>query len=47
MQDDNTPAIVASDEGHTEYLALLLANKANVNSMDKVQQFKLFNCYIL
>jgi ankyrin repeat protein len=41
MQDGNTPAIVASINGHTETLALLLANKADVNSADKVQKFKL------
>ena len=44
MQDGNTPAIEASLNGHTETLALLLANKADVNSANKVQQFKLFSC---
>jgi ankyrin repeat protein len=44
MQDGNTPAILASERGHTETLALLLANKADVNSVAKVQQFKLFTC---
>jgi ankyrin repeat protein len=39
-----TPAIAASHNGHTETLALLLANKADVNLADKVQQFKLFSC---
>ena len=38
MQDGDTPAIFASQEGHTETLALLLANNADVNSADKVQQ---------
>ena len=44
MQDGTTPAIAASEYGHTLTLALLLANKADVNSVDKVQQFKLFSC---
>jgi ankyrin repeat protein len=44
MQDGDTPAILASLNGHTETLALLLANKADVNSMNKVKQFKLFSC---
>jgi ankyrin repeat protein len=44
MQDGNTPAIVASQEGHTQTLALLLANKADVNAADKVQQLKLLSC---
>jgi ankyrin repeat protein len=44
MQDGYTPAIVASQYGHTETLALLLANKADVNSANKVQQFKIFSC---
>jgi ankyrin repeat protein len=43
MQDGNTAAILASQKGHTETLALLLANKADVNSSDRVQQFKLFS----
>ena len=44
MQYGDTPAIVASRNGHTETLALLLANKADVNWADKVQQLKLFSC---
>jgi ankyrin repeat protein len=44
MQDGDTPAIVASLCGHTQTLALLLANKAEVNSAAKVQQFKFFSC---
>jgi ankyrin repeat protein len=36
MQDSFTPAIVACRNGHTETLALLLLNKADVNSADKV-----------
>ncbi len=44
MQYGDTPAIAASLNGHTETLALLLANKADVNSADKVQKFKLYSC---
>jgi ankyrin repeat protein len=44
MQDGNNPAIEASQYGYTETLALLLVNKADVYSVDKVQQFKLFSC---
>jgi ankyrin repeat protein len=43
MQDGDTPAIAASLNGHTETLALLLANKADVNSAVKVQHFKSFS----
>jgi ankyrin repeat protein len=42
MQDGSTPAILASENGHTETLALLLANKADINTANKVQQFKIF-----
>jgi ankyrin repeat protein len=42
MQDGLTPAHVASLKGHTETLALLLANKADINAANKVQQLKLF-----
>jgi len=42
IQDGNTPAIVASYNGHTKTLALLLSNKANVNAAVKVFQFKIF-----
>jgi hypothetical protein len=42
MQEGATPAHVASVKGHTETLALLLANKADINAMDEVQQFKIF-----
>jgi ankyrin repeat protein len=42
MQDGFTPAYVATEEGHTETLALLLANKANINiATARVQQFKM------
>jgi hypothetical protein len=36
MQDGFTQAHVASLEGHTETLALLLANKADINAVDEV-----------
>jgi hypothetical protein len=39
IQYSYTPAVVASLNGRTETLALLLANKVDVNSADKVQQF--------
>ena len=42
MQNGFTPAYVASEYGHTENLALLLANKADINASDKVEQFKIF-----
>jgi ankyrin repeat protein len=42
MQDGTTPAILASRKGHTETLALLLANKANINAANKVQQFLIY-----
>ena len=43
MQDGTTPAYKASEKGQTETLALLLANKADINAARKVQQFKIFN----
>jgi ankyrin repeat protein len=42
MQSGATPAFIASQYGHTETLALLLANKADINMAIKVQQFKVF-----
>jgi ankyrin repeat protein len=42
MQDGSTPAHFASANGHTETLAFLLANKADINAAAKVQQFKIF-----
>ena len=42
MQDGYTLALQASEHGQTEILALLLANKANINAADKVQQFIIF-----
>jgi hypothetical protein len=43
MQSGDTPAYMASEKGHTEILALLLANKADINAARKVQQLKIFN----
>ncbi len=40
--DGSTPVFVASCNGHTETVALLLANKADINAADSVQQFKIF-----
>jgi ankyrin repeat protein len=45
MQTGVTPAVIASSKGHTEILALLLANKADINAATKVQQFKYSNIY--
>ncbi len=42
MIDGSTPAYIASETGHTETVALLLANKAYINAATKVQQFKIF-----
>jgi hypothetical protein len=42
MQGGFTPAYSASEKGHTKALALLLANKADINAAAQVQQFKLF-----
>jgi ankyrin repeat protein len=42
MQDGRSPAHEASANGHTEILALLLSNKADANTADKVEQLKLF-----
>jgi ankyrin repeat protein len=42
MQNGIPPAYVASQNEHTETVALLLANKADINAASKVQQFKLF-----
>jgi ankyrin repeat protein len=40
MQDGFTSVYRASKNGHTEALALLLTNKADINVASKVQQFK-------
>jgi hypothetical protein len=42
MQRGATPAYIASENGHTETVALLLANKADINAVTKVHQFKIF-----
>ena len=42
MQSGATPAYIASEKGHTETVALLLANKADINAAERVQQFKIF-----
>jgi hypothetical protein len=42
MQDGITPAFIASENGHTQTLALLLANKVDINAVCKVLQFKIF-----
>ena len=47
MQTDATPAYIASENGHTEILALLLANKADINAASEVQQFKIFKYLLL
>jgi hypothetical protein len=40
MQDGRTPAYEASLRGHTETLALLLSNNADVNAVNKVRQLQ-------
>ena len=47
MQGGFTPAYIASQKGHTEILALLLANKADINAAIEVQQFKIFKYLLL
>jgi hypothetical protein len=42
MQDGITPVYMASEDGHTDTVALLLTNKADINAASKVQQFKIF-----
>ncbi len=42
MQHGVTPVFRASEKGHTETVALLLANKADINAASEVQQLKLF-----
>jgi ankyrin repeat protein len=46
MQNGNTPAYIASRKGHTGIVALLLANKADMNAANKVQQFQIFQIFI-
>jgi ankyrin repeat protein len=47
MQHGTNLAYEASVFGHTETLALLLANKADINAASKVQQFQIFKYLIL
>ena len=47
IQDGGTPAGIASQRVHTEILALLLANKADINAATQVQQFKVFKFLLL
>ncbi len=42
MQDGFTPAYVASEQGNTEIVAVLLANKADINAASKVSSLKIF-----
>ncbi len=42
MQDGFTPAHIASEQGYTETVALLLANKADINATNMVQQLVIF-----
>jgi ankyrin repeat protein len=42
MQHGATPAYIASQNGHTETVALLLANKADINAASDVHHFKIF-----
>jgi ankyrin repeat protein len=46
MQGGFTPAYVASRNGDTETMALLLANKADINAASKVHQFKKIEIFI-
>ena len=47
MQGGFTPAYIASHYGHTQTLALLLANKADINAASEVQQLKIFKYLLL
>jgi ankyrin repeat protein len=47
MKDGATPAFKASESGHTETLALLLENKADINAADEVQQLIIFEYLLL
>ena len=47
MQGGFTPAFIASQNGHTQTLALLLANKADINAASEVQQLKIFKYLLL
>jgi hypothetical protein len=47
MQCSGTPAFIATQYGRTEILSLLMADKADINAADKVQQFKIFKYLLL
>ncbi len=47
MQYGATPALAASRNGHTQTLALLLTNKADINAARIVQQLKIFKYLLL
>jgi hypothetical protein len=47
MQGGFTPASIASQYGHTQTLALLLANQADINAASDVQQFNIFKFGLL
>ena len=47
MQGGFTPAFIASEKGHSEILALLMANKADINAAMKVQQLIIFKYLLL
>ncbi len=42
MQYGFTPAYIASENGHTETLAVILSYKVDINAANMVQQFKIF-----
>jgi hypothetical protein len=42
MQEGFTPAFLFSYNGDSETVALLLANKADINAATEVQQFRIF-----
>jgi ankyrin repeat protein len=42
MQYGITPAYIASQVGHTETVAQLLVDKADINAASEVQRFKIF-----
>ena len=47
MQVGATSAYIASEKGHTETLALMLANNADINAAIEVHQFKIFKYLLL
>ena len=40
MQYERTPLIIASEEGHTAVVELLISRGAHVNDTDKVREFR-------